>query len=74
MKLLLKAKCAFHPEYGFSLMVNEISHQYTLGQIQQQQQDVLIQLEKMGIKQNNHQKHLGLPPFDIAVISSATSE
>lgn len=72
-KLLFHGSFAFHQEYGFSITIDVLSAEYTLGQLQKKQQDILLQLEKMGIVNNNKKTQFGLPPYNLALISSATS-
>jgi exodeoxyribonuclease VII large subunit len=72
--LLLHGRCSFHQEYGFSIVIDELSAEYTLGQMQKKQNDILLQLQKEWIATKNKEKNLGYPPYSIAVISSEKSQ
>ena len=72
-KLLFHGTFSFHQEYGFSINIDILSAEYTLGQLQKKQQDILLQLQKLGIVENNKNTQFGLPPYTLALISSATS-
>ncbi len=72
-KLLFHGAFSFHQEYGFSINIDILSAEYTLGQLQKKQQDILLQLQKLGIVENNKKTHFDLPPYTLALISSATS-
>lgn len=72
-KLLFHGTFSFHQEYGFSINIDILSAEYTLGQLQKKQQDILMQLQKLGIVENNKKTQFGLPPYTLALISSATS-
>ncbi len=73
MKILFHGKFSFHKEYHFGVIIDELSAEYTLGQMQKKQDDILMQLEKMGILFHNKQLSRGFPPYTIALISGETS-
>ena len=73
-KLLMSGVCNFHYEYGFSIIINDISHEYLVWQFEKNKQDNLKVLQELGIIDYNHKKELSLPVYHIALISSATSE
>ena len=70
MKVLIEAEVQFHPVYGLSLSIVGIDPAYTLGDIAQQRQRTIQQLEKDGLI--DAQQLLPLPTLirRIAVISS----
>lgn len=73
MKILFHGKFSFHKEYHFGVIIDELSAEYTLGQMQKKQDDILVALEKMGILFHNKQLSWGFPPYTIALISGETS-
>jgi exodeoxyribonuclease VII large subunit len=74
ISLLMSGVCSFHYEYGFSIIIQDISSEYLLGQFEKCKQDNIKLLEDLGIVHNNQQKNLWYPPYHIAIVSSATSE
>lgn len=73
LKVLLKASIEFHEVYGFSLNVQDIDPQYTLGDLARKKAQIIQQLNDEGVLDMN--KSLGFPivPQRIAVISSETA-
>lgn len=47
IKILFHGYLSFHRDYGISIIINELSAEYTIGQLQKKQDDILIELEKM---------------------------
>lgn len=64
---------SFHELYGYTLVVNDIDPDYTLGDMARRRREILLRLEEEGILNDN--KELIMPPSlnRIAVISSATA-
>ncbi|GHU70973.1 exodeoxyribonuclease 7 large subunit [Bacteroidia bacterium] len=73
LKVLVLATVEFHPVYGFGLNITGIDPTYTLGDMQQQRQQILAQLEKDGVLQLNKELEMPLLPQRIAVITSPTA-
>ena len=73
IKVLLKVKVTFSELYGYALNVIDIDGTYTLGDQARRRQEILNQLEKDGIINDN--KDLPVPTLlkRIAVVSSATA-
>ena len=73
MKVMLQAHAQFHPQYGFSWIVDDINPEYTMGDMMRKRQEIIRQLKEEGVY--DLQKELSLPLFAqrIAVISSATA-
>lgn len=46
LKLLMKVRVDFHVQYGLKLVIERIDHTYTLGQLEQEKQAILIALVK----------------------------
>lgn len=70
LKILFRGRFSFHKDYNFSIIIDELSSEYTLGELQKKQDDILAELEKLGITYKNKQAQFGYPPFTIAVISA----
>lgn len=47
MKMLFHGRFSFHKEYHFSIIIDELSAEYTLGQLQKKQDDILQELLKL---------------------------
>ncbi len=73
MKVLVKVYPQFHPNYGFSWIVNDIDPAYSLGDMALKRQQIIAQLKEEGVFDAN--KELDLPLFTqrIAVVSSANA-
>ena len=73
MKVMLQVHAQFHPQYGFSWIVDDINPEYTMGDMMRKRQEIICQLKEEGVY--DLQKELNLPLFAqrIAVISSATA-
>lgn len=73
MKVLLLVRAQFHPNYGFSWLVDDIDPTYTMGDMARKRMEIIATLKAEGVY--DLQKELSLPLFcqRIAVISSATA-
>ena len=73
MKVMLQVHAQFHPQYGFSWIVDDINPEYTMGDMMRKRQEIIRQLKAEGVF--DLQKELCLPMFAqrIAVISSETA-
>ncbi len=70
MKVMLEVNVSFHEVYGMSLNVVDIDPNYTLGDIAKRRQEIIDQLKKEGIFDDN--RNLPLPRLlnRIAVVSA----
>lgn len=73
MKVLVRVTVEMHEAFGFSLNIQDIDAQYTLGDIAQQRAKVIAQLAADGVIDMNRQLPLPLVIQRIAVISSDTA-
>ncbi|MDQ1209354.1 exodeoxyribonuclease VII large subunit [Acinetobacter baylyi] len=62
LNVLIRIKARFDPQYGFSVNVEEIDSNYTLGDIAKRYQQILERLSKEGLLHNNK---ILASPFDI---------
>ncbi len=74
LKVLLHGKCSFHQEYGFSINIDDFSSEYIIWQLKKKQDDILVQLQKLGILHQNKEKQLWFPIYNIAIVSSSWSQ
>ena len=73
LKVLLQVSVSFSEVYGYSLIVQDIDPEYTLGSIIQKRKEIWERLQREGVAEMN--KELELPSLvqRIAVISSPTA-
>lgn len=71
MKVLLNGAAAHHPLYGLSFSVNDIDPSYTLGDMERLRREILMQLHREGVLENNRKLSMTPVPQRIAVISAA---
>ena len=74
IKILFLARITFDAVYGLSLQIIDIDPSYTLGDLEKEKQECLIQLKNEGLIDQNKQHTLPLLPSRIAVISVETSK
>ena len=70
---MLQVHAQFHPQYGFSWIVDDINPEFTMGDMMRKRQEIVRRLKEEGVF--DLQKELRLPMFAsrIAVISSETA-
>ena len=73
LKVLVEVSVNFHELYGYSLTVHNIDPTYTLGDMIQQRQKIIKQLEEEGVLTLNKELEMPILAQRIAVISSATA-
>lgn len=73
LKVLVKASVEFHEVYGFSLNIQDIDPQYTLGDMARKKAQIIQQLSNEGVLDMNKELPFPLVPQHIAVISSETA-
>lgn len=73
MKILANVKINFHEVFGFSLNVQDIDANYTLGEKERQKQEVINKLIADGVFEMNKELTLPNVPQHVAVISSPTA-
>jgi exodeoxyribonuclease VII large subunit len=73
IKILVKAEVNFHEVYGLSLIIHDIDPTYTIGELEQQKQKIIQQLENDGIADMNKKLAFPIAPQKIAIISSSTA-
>lgn len=73
-KLLIEGKANFHQDYWLSIWISQFSSEFTLGQFQKKQENILEQLKKEGIINKNKEKTLWFPPYTIGIISGESSQ
>ncbi|MFT0533698.1 exodeoxyribonuclease VII large subunit [Castellaniella hirudinis] len=56
MKLLVRAQPVFHAQYGFSLRIDAIDAEYTLGQMEARRREIRARLQREGVFDQNRQR------------------
>ena len=71
MKVMVLVSANFHEQYGLKVMINDISPEFTLGDMARRRQEIIDRLTREGHIDEN--KELAFPqvPQRVAVISSA---
>ncbi|MFA7439288.1 exodeoxyribonuclease VII large subunit [Castellaniella sp.] len=65
IKLLVRARPEFHIQYGFSLQIDAIDAQYTLGQFEARRREIRARLQREGLFEKNR----SLPaPWDYRIV------
>ena len=73
MKVMLQVHAQFHPQYGFSWIVDDINPEYTMGDMMRKRQEIIRQLKAEGVFELQKELHFPLFAQRIAVISSETA-
>ena len=73
MKVMLQVHAQFHPQYGFSWIVDDINPEYTMGDMLRKRQDIIRQLKAEGVFELQKELHFPIFAQRIAVISSETA-
>ncbi|OYD52929.1 exodeoxyribonuclease VII large subunit [Thauera propionica] len=61
IKLLVRAKPTFHAQYGFSLVIEEIDPEFTLGELEARKREIRARLQREGLFDLNRRL---TPPWD----------
>ena len=73
MKVMLQVHAQFHPQYGFSWIVDDINPEYTMGDMMRKRQEIIRQLKAEGVFELQKELHFPIFAQRIAVISSETA-
>jgi len=73
LKVLLRVTVSFHELYGFSLQIQDIDPNYTLGDWEQQRQQTIARLQQDGVWDMNRELTIPPAPQRVAVVSSASA-
>ena len=73
MKVMLQVHAQFHPQYGFSWIVDDINPEYTMGDMMRKRQEIIRQLKTEGVFELQKELHFPIFAQRIAVISSETA-
>lgn len=68
-KILILAEVSFHEQYGFSMVIQDVDSSYTLGELEQNLNNLRKQLVSEGLYQQNKQFALPTDYFRVAVIA-----
>ncbi|MBR5660927.1 MAG: exodeoxyribonuclease VII large subunit [Bacteroidales bacterium] len=70
MDVLFRAQVNFHPVYGFSLNIDEVDPEFTLGANEKRRRETVERLTKEGLIDLQKQLSLSQLPYSLAVISA----
>lgn len=70
LKVLLQVSASMHPVFGLSLVINDISPEFTLGDLLQRRMAMIDRLTKEGVINLNRELKWPIPTQRIAVISA----
>ena len=73
MKVMLQVHAQFHPQYGFSWIVDDINPEFTMGDMLRKRRDIVRRLQAEGVFDLQKGLRLSLFAQRIAVISSETA-
>ena len=73
LNVMVEVSVEFHELYGYSLTVNDIDPNYTLGDMARIKNEIIERLTEEGILEMNKELELAYIPNRIAVISSSTA-
>lgn len=73
MKVMLQVHAQFHPQYGFSWIIDDINPEYTMGDMMRKRQEIIRQLKAEGVFELQKELHFPIFAQRIAVISSETA-
>ncbi len=73
LNVLLEVYPQFHPQYGFTWIVENINPEYSLGDMLRHRQAIVEQLKKEGVFTLNKELHLPMFCQRLAVVSSETA-
>ena len=73
MEILARVQVSYHPVYGFSLVIDDIDPDFTLGANERLRQQTVERLEKEGLLGLQKRLRLPLLPYSLAVISAGTA-
>lgn len=73
VSILCLVRLVFHEVYGFSLQIQDVDTDYSLGEIARQRQETIKRLEREGVMADNKGHELPRPLQRLAIISSPTA-
>lgn len=73
LKILVRAKVDFSPQYGLSLNINDIEPSYTIGEAERIRLETLKRLKDEGLMDMNRELAFPITPKRFAIISSETA-
>ena len=71
MKILVCVNVNYHPVYGFSLVINDIDPDYTVGDLARRRNAIIMRLRNEGVYDLNRELPWADVPFRVAVISAS---
>lgn len=70
MEILASVQVSYHPVYGFSLNIDDIDPEFTLGANERRRQETIERLGREGLLEMQKRLRLAALPYSLAVISA----
>ncbi len=70
LKIMVRVNVNFHAVYGFSLIINDIDPDYTVGDLARRRNEIIAQLRRDGVYNLNRDLAWADVPYRVAVISA----
>lgn len=73
LKVMVRVSAGYHPLYGMNLNITAVNPSFTMGERERKRREILEQLKRDGVIDDNKQLDFPRPTRRIAVISSPTA-
>ncbi len=73
MQILARVLVTYHEIYGFALQITDIDPSYTLGDMERQRRETILQLQNDGVWDMNREQYMPPCAQRVAVVSSANA-
>lgn len=70
IKIMVRASVSFHAVYGFSLVINDINPEYTVGDLARRRMEIVARLQAEGVFDLNRELPMPQVPARVAVVSA----
>lgn len=70
MKIMARVCVSFHAVYGFSLVINDINPEYTVGDLARRRMEIVARLQAEGVYDLNRDLPMPLVPSRVAIVSA----
>lgn len=70
MKIMARVCVSFHAVYGFSLVINDINPEYTVGDLARRRMEIVARLQAEGVYDLNRELTMPQVPSRVAIVSA----
>lgn len=70
MKIMARVCVSFHAVYGFSLVINDINPEYTVGDLARRRMEIVARLQAEGVYDLNRELPMPRVPSRVAIVSA----